>query len=139
MILLDTSGVLAVLDATESRHSRAIAVLHEDPGPFPLSPIVLAELDYMVTQRLGTLERSALLTDIELGVYKLAPFDTEDVRRAREVIDRYADLRLSLADASIAVLAERHDCHDVLTLDERDFRAMRGPGGRPFRILPADA
>jgi hypothetical protein len=28
---------------------------------------------------------------------------------------------------------------DLLTLDERHFRALRGPGGRPFRLLPADA
>jgi hypothetical protein len=27
----------------------------------------------------------------------------------------------------------------VLTLDERHFRVLRGPGGHPFRVLPADA
>ena len=26
----------------------------------------------------------------------------------------------------------------VLTLDERHFRSLRGSGGKPFRILPAD-
>jgi predicted nucleic acid-binding protein len=44
-----------------------------------------------------------------------------------------------LADASNVVLANRHDTLDVITLDERRFRALRGPGGRPFHILPADA
>ena len=52
---------------------------------------------------------------------------------------QHADLRVSLADASNVVLADRHDTLDVLTLDERHFRTLRGPGGRPFRILPADA
>jgi hypothetical protein len=37
------------------------------------------------------------------------------------------------------VLANRHDTLDVPTLDERRFRALRGPVGCPFRILPADA
>ena len=37
------------------------------------------------------------------------------------------------------VLAERHETHDVLTLDERHLRALRVPGGRPFRLLPSDA
>jgi hypothetical protein len=41
-------------------------------------------------------------------------------------------------DASRVVLAERHHTLDVLTLDERHFRAITGPGGRPFRILPGD-
>jgi predicted nucleic acid-binding protein len=52
---------------------------------------------------------------------------------------RYADLHVSLADASIVVLANRHDTLDVLTLDERHFRVLRGQGGSPFRLLPADA
>jgi predicted nucleic acid-binding protein len=36
------------------------------------------------------------------------------------------------------VLANRYGIRDVLTLDERHFRALRGPNGRPFRLLPAD-
>jgi hypothetical protein len=53
---------------------------------------------------------------------------------ARRIIGQYADFRIGIADASNVVLANRHD-----TLDERRVRALRGPGGRPFRILPADA
>jgi hypothetical protein len=62
----------------------------------------------------------------------------DDIARASEIILRYRDLRLGLADASLVVLAERHRTLDILTLDERHFRAVTGPGGRPFRILPAD-
>jgi predicted nucleic acid-binding protein len=54
-------------------------------------------------------------------------------------MERYADLDLGLADASNVVLANRHDTLDVLTLDERHFRVLRGTGGRPFRLLPADS
>jgi predicted nucleic acid-binding protein len=69
----------------------------------------------------------------------LEPFDADAVGEANRVIGRYRDLAIGLADASIAVLATRYGVRDVLTLDERHFRAMRGPGGRPFRLLPADA
>ena len=51
---------------------------------------------------------------------------------------RYADLGISLADASIVVLAARHNGRDVLTLDERHFRVLAA-GRRPFRLLPSDA
>jgi predicted nucleic acid-binding protein len=44
---------------------------------------------------------------------------------------------ISLADASIVVLAERHGVRDALTLDERHFRVLMA-GGKPFRLLPAD-
>ena len=53
-------------------------------------------------------------------------------------MDRYADLRVGLADASVVVLAMRHRTVDLLCTDERHFRALRGPGGRPFRLLPFD-
>ena len=63
----------------------------------------------------------------------------EDVAEAAEVIERFVDFQVGLADASVVVLANRHETLDVLTLDERHFRVLRGPGGRPFRLLPADA
>jgi predicted nucleic acid-binding protein len=53
-------------------------------------------------------------------------------------MERYGDFDISLADASLVVLADRYDAQDVLTLDERHFRVLRGRRGRPFRILPAD-
>jgi len=56
----------------------------------------------------------------------------------RAVIERYAGLQLGLADASIVVLAERYGCHDVLTLDQRHFRAISDSRDRPFRLFPLD-
>ena len=65
---------------------------------------------------------------------------TPTMSRARPTFSTaIADLGLGLADASIVVLAGRHQTVDVLTLDERHFRAISGPHDRPFRLLPADA
>ena len=71
-------------------------------------------------------------------MYRLEPFTQADVATARDVITRYADLEIGLADASIVVLAGRYDVRDVLTLDERHFRALRTLDRRRFRLLPAD-
>ncbi|MGH2382676.1 MAG: hypothetical protein ACRDG7_15860 [Candidatus Limnocylindria bacterium] len=65
-------------------------------------------------------------------------FEADDVAAAERVIGRYPALEVGLADASLVVLAHRYGIRDVLTLDERHFRVLRGPGGRPFRLLPAD-
>jgi predicted nucleic acid-binding protein len=54
-------------------------------------------------------------------------------------MERYADLRVGLGDASVVVLANRHRTLDLLCTDERHFRALRGPGGKTFRLLPFDA
>jgi predicted nucleic acid-binding protein len=99
----------------------------------------LAELDYLLATRVGGDARLALLEEVVRGTYRLAQFSVLDVSEASRIIEQYADLRTSLADASNVVLANHHDTLDVLTLDERHFRVLRGPGWRPFRLLPADA
>ena len=139
MIVLDTSGLLAAIDATQRQHDAAAAILRQAPGPLLLSPFVLAELDYLISTRVSTTAAQALLGQVSAGVYRLESMNADDVAAASEIIERYRDLELGLADASLVVLAERYATSDLLTLDERHFRAVRGPSGRPFRILPADA
>ena len=139
MILLDTSGLLAALDASQRQHAAAVAALRAAEPPWALSPFVLAELDYLLAKRVGQTAERALLAEVGRGVYRLESFDAEEVAAAERVVAKYGGLEIGLADASIVVLAERHRVRDLLTLDERHFRALRGPGGRPFRLLPADA
>ena len=86
----------------------------------------------------GQSAQLAMLAEVVEGAYELAQFDRADVDSATRVIRRYEDLRIGSADASIVVLAEKHQTVDVLTFDSRHFRAMGGPGGRPFRLLPDD-
>jgi predicted nucleic acid-binding protein len=138
VILLDTSGLFAALDSAQRHHDEAAASVMEATPPLLLSPFVLAELDYLVATRVGGSARTALLREVEGGAYRLEPFSAADVGQARALIERHADLGVSLADASIAVLAARHKTQDVLTLDERHFRVLT-VGGRAFRLLPADA
>ena len=138
MILVDTSGLLAAIDASQRHHRAAAAALRAAEAPFLLSPFVLAELDYLISTRVSTRAATALLDQVADGAYQLEPMTAEDIGRASEIVGRYRGLELGLADASIVVLAERHRTHDILTLDERHFRAIPGPRGRSFRLLPAD-
>jgi len=138
VILLDTSGLLAALDASQRSHRAAAASLRAADPPWLLSPFVLAELDYLLATRVGLDAERRLLAEVGRGVYRLEPFTAGDVADAEQLIARYADLDIGLADASVLVLAERYQAREVLTLDERHFRALRGPGRRPFHLLPAD-
>jgi predicted nucleic acid-binding protein len=138
-LVLDTSGLLAVLDADQRIHEPARKAFVGYDGPLLLSPFVLAELDYLLVARVSRDAGIAGLTEVARGAYRLEPFSTEDVAEAVSVIERYPDLGVGLADASVVVLANRYDTYDVLTLDERHFRVLRGPQDHPFRLLPADA
>lgn len=139
MIVLDTSGLLAALASDQRHHLACRRVLEGEPGPFLLSPFVLAETDYLIGRAGRTAHQLAFLEEIERGAYRLAPFDTADVSLARQVMASYEDLGIGLADASLVVLAARHRTKRLLTLDERHFRAVRTIEGQPFELLPADA
>lgn len=132
MIVLDTSGLLAAIDASQRQHAAAAAALRESTAPRLLSPFVLAELDYLISTRVSSTAARAFLDQVAAGVYRLEPMEADDVAAACQIIDRYADLGLGLADASLVVLADRYRTSDVLTLDERHFRAVRGPGADRF-------
>lgn len=139
MILLDTSGLLSAIDRSQRHHEAARRALESAAPPWSLSPFVLAELGYLLATRVGHEAERALLGEVARGVYRLETFEASDLEAAERTIGRYRDLEIGLADASLVVLANRYGVRDVLTLDERHFRALRGPGGRPFRLLPADS
>ena len=138
MILLDTSGLLSALDESQRYHHECATLLGEATPPLLLSPFVLAELDYLLARHIGRRAQAALLEEGARGAYQLEPFGAADVARAKEVVEQYADLEIGLADASIVVLAERHAVTEVLTLDQRHFRAMRIERRKRFKVLPFD-
>lgn len=139
MMLVDTSGLLAAMFPDQRQHASCARAINEHPGPFLMSPFVLAELDYLVARIAGVGIELDLLEQVASGAYRLAEFATCEVALARDVIEEYRDLGLGLADASIIVLARNLGCKDLLSLDERHFRAVTGPAGRPFRMHPADS
>jgi predicted nucleic acid-binding protein len=138
VIVLDTGGLYAALDANETLHGRAVAALAASSPPRVLSPFVLAELDYLIARRVGHKAQMALIDEVTRGVYQLELFSTEDVADGQRIMERYGDLDIGLADASVVVLANRHRTLDLLCTDERHFRVLRGTGGKPFRLRPFD-
>ncbi len=135
---MDASGILSALDAGDPHHHASLEALRTS-SPRLLSPLILAEVEYLLGVRSGRRAQTEFLSDVADGVYRLEPFTQADVMEVRGILERYHDLDLGVADASLVVISRRHGVHDVLTLDERHFRAVLGPGDRPFRLLPADA
>jgi predicted nucleic acid-binding protein len=138
VILLDTSGLLSAIDGDQAAHAECVAVLRRTRPPLLLSPFVLAELDYLLATRVGVEAELALLEQVANAAYQLEAFAAADIESARAIVERYAELEVGLADASLVVLSERYRVRDVLTLDQRHFRALKAFGGKRFRVLPAD-
>ncbi len=135
MIIADTSGLLAFFNHREPAHERAREVVEATTDPLVVSPFVLAELDYLVATRFGVTAELTVLSELSSGGYSLANFDTADLERAHDVIERYRDQELGLCDASLVVLADRWSTRQILTLDHRHFDVVRPLDGGRFKVL----
>jgi predicted nucleic acid-binding protein len=67
VILLDASGLLSALDSSQTHHEQAAASLTSARPPLLLSPLVLAELDYLIASRIGFAARASLLEEVKRG------------------------------------------------------------------------
>jgi uncharacterized protein len=79
VIILDTSGLVAAYGRDQVHGQQVRETLTGDAGPLVLSPFVLAELDYLITSRLGVGAELNVLEDVAGGVYRLAEFTQDDV------------------------------------------------------------
>jgi predicted nucleic acid-binding protein len=136
MIVADTSGLLALFNRDEPAHAAITRALEHEPDPMVVSPFVIAELDYLVATRLGTAAESAILDELAGGAYELATISAGDLDACAEVVERYRDQEVGVADASLVVLAQRYATRAILTLDHRHFDVLRPRDGGRFRLVP---
>ena len=138
-LICDTGGVYALYDADDAHHVAVRAVVEAETGPLYLPSVLLAELDYLLTTRLGPDAELDFLDGLMDGAYVLIHPTTDDLIRCRELIAQYRDLSLGLADASVVATAERLGIPRLLTVDERHFRAVQPRDLSHFILLPADS
>ena len=138
-LICDTSGVFALYDMDDSHHQATVEVVQSEPGPLLLPVILLAEIDYLLHQRLGRNAAFEFIEAVELGQFTPVPLTTPDITRCRELVFQYRDLEIGLADASVAAAAERLNVPRLLSLDHRHFRTIAPRKFTHFAIFPADA
>lgn len=142
IVVADTSGLLAALDSAHPEHEAAGEALMS-AGLLVMSPLLLAEIDHVATRELGREAAVSAVDDIRrwMRVSRIVVPEVSEhhLATAQAVRARYRALDLDLADAVNVALAADYDTDAVLTLDRRDFRAVR-PLGRHkcFRLLPDD-
>ncbi|HWF26056.1 MAG TPA: PIN domain-containing protein [Solirubrobacteraceae bacterium] len=136
VLVCDTSGLIAYFDASDAHHRAVTTAVEAEPGPFIVSPYVLVELDYVLATRHGVNAQLAVLRELTGGAWTLPCCEVIDVREAGDVVERYRDQDIGIADASIVVLAGRFKTDRILTLDHRHFRVIRTVTGDSFSLLP---
>jgi len=132
-LLLDTGAFVALVDRSETRHADCVAVLEDWTGPVVTTEAVLTETLYLVGP---SWEAQQVCLEFFLrGAFALIP-SAPDLRRIRELLQKYRDVPMNFADATLVALGERLGTDQVFTLDRRGFTVYRLYGKRLFQILP---
>lgn len=137
-LVVDAGALYAQADADEPCHAAVRAILERERETLVTTELAVAEADYLILDRLGPDVELAFLEDLAEGTFIVECLDRAQLRKARDVVARYRDLRLGLADASLVVIAERYASRRILTFDERAFRSVAPLQGGSFTILPSD-
>lgn len=143
VVVANTSGLLAALDRTHPDGPAARQALR-DAGTLIVSPVLLSELDHVARRVLGQDAAHHAIDDIRRWVRAgraVLPEVTAGILDAAQAVRvRYRDLALDLADAVNVAFAAQFRTNAMLTLDRRDFRAIRPlTSDTAFRLLPDDA
>jgi predicted nucleic acid-binding protein len=134
-VLIDAGPLVALLDRSDAAHARCQHVFETLARP-PLTVWpALAEASYLLSRiHLG---QFALLRVVQTGTVSIAKLDREDLGRMHELMAKYHDLPMDLADAAIVRVAERERINRVFTIDHKDFRVYRPAHIRHFTLLPS--
>src|SRR5258707_12031300 len=106
-LICDTGAVYALYDADDVHQSAAKTVVEAEAGPLFLPVVLLAEIDYLLTSRLGADSALDFLQSIEAGAFTLVAPSADDLTRCRELLVQYRGLTIGLADATVVATAER--------------------------------
>ena len=136
MILVDTGPLVALFDPADAWHARCVDRLKTITEPICTTVPVLTEAFHMLTPSSPGAER--LMDFIDDGGLGLWFLNDSIVTRAFELMLRYRDISMDLADASLVVAAEHLKTRKIFTIDRKDFtvyRIQRGHRHLTFELV----
>jgi uncharacterized protein len=134
-IVLDTSFVVSLLRSDDESHLAALDWLGATDEDLVTTPLALAEIDHMVTSRLGGQHvAQQVWDDFDNGAYSLRWW-AEGLHDTIRIAKQHPFL--GLTDASLVALAGILRTNRIATFDQH-FRSVLTPDGEAFVVLPAD-
>lgn len=134
-VLVDAGPLVALIDARDPHHARCVRTLRDIREP--LVTVWPAVTEAMHLLRTSWTAQRMLWTRLESNGLHLATIEQGEAGRLRELMEKYRDLPMDLADAALVRVAEREDLTQIFTLDRQHFSVYRPGRRRRFAILPS--
>ncbi len=135
MILIDSGVMIALLDRQDPDHLRCVTKLKSLPNePLLTTWCCCTEAMYFLGKIGGIIAQNKLWTLLLTNRIQLHWLTLEAANQMKTLMDKYHDLPMDLADASLVVAAQELSLRKVLTLD-KDFFVYRLANGSTFDNL----
>jgi predicted nucleic acid-binding protein len=132
-VLVDAGPLVALLDRADPSHLACVKALKTITDPLVTVWPAFAEAMYLLGRSWQA--QRALWSRLETEALLLAPLDAADAPRMRELMEKYRDLPMDLADAALVRVAERERLVEILTLDRKHFSIYRPGHRRRFSVV----
>jgi predicted nucleic acid-binding protein len=133
-VLVDAGPLVALLDRSDNHHREIVQALEKIEDPLVSVWPVLVEAMYLLSFSFQA--QKALWEIFETGAVQLLPLDESDIPPMKNLMEKYRDLPMDMADAALVRVAEREGIRRVLSLDQRDFSVYRLARKGRFTLLP---
>ena len=136
MVLVDAGPLVALIHADDSNHAPCVEALKKIRDPLVTVWPPVTKAVYLLG--FSPQAQDALWRMIEGELVGLLPLGLSDAPRMRELMKKYKDLPMDLADAALVRVAEREGIRRIFTTDRRDFRVYRPKKIRRFSLIPEE-
>jgi predicted nucleic acid-binding protein len=137
-IVADSGGIYGLYDRRDVHHAALRRAIEAERTEIVIPASSLGEIDYLLRVRLGNEALLQFLADIRDRAFRVECLTTSDFDRSAAILKKFESLNLGLSDAAVVAVAERLGTNVILSVDQRDFRAIRSASKKFFRLLPAD-
>lgn len=136
MILCDTGPLLCLVDRTQPQHTAYINTVSQIDKPLITTWACLSEAMYLAGTRGGWSLQKQLSKFLYRKLLLLGHIQENEYARLFELMEKYQDRPMDLADATLVLTAEKSGETRILTLDS-DFLFYRVNDVETFEIIPA--
>ena len=129
-ILIDAGPIIALFDSSEKHHRGVCTFLKEHPYRYVSTIAVFTEVSHMLDFSVGA-QRDFYEWVMYKGVI-ISDINQNDMLRLVELTEKYADVPMDFADATLIITAEKTGIREIISMD-RDFDIYRLPGKELIR------
>ncbi|HSR53077.1 MAG TPA: PIN domain-containing protein [Acidobacteriota bacterium] len=135
MILVDAGPLVAIIDRGEADHQACLEALSSLAAPMLTTWPAFTEAVYLLGAAGGWPAQDALWKLVQRGDLRIIELDRHGRQRSRELMRKYRDRPMDLADATLVAAAEAIDTSRIFTLDS-DFHVYRLKDKKSFEVIP---